>query len=335
MTEANCHSDEVGPDLQVALPAGARQVRFNWLREVLQQAAKSEAAKSAASNAKPTKAEPSRTKSPQVGNTEKNTDSADDDGTTEPPTKSGEIARVAEEFPSTTTEERLTYARTRLAADDQIAAKWAEDSVTKPTAPNTQQRAALTRILSAKEYRTTVVGPSLMDRFKEKLALWINRVLGKLANTGAKSKWFGTAAEIGFGIVLCVALVWFLIRLEKQGRFGSGLIPPGPGSGAASARDWQLWLQDAHTAAAQGAWRDAIHLLYWASISRLESSGLWPADRARTPREYLALLSQESQHRPDLSALTRSFESTWYAGRSAAEDDFRKAEQLAGRLGAR
>src|ERR1035441_9342535 len=67
----------------------------------------------------------------------------------------------------------------------------------------------------------------------------------------------------------------------------------GPAVGAASARDWQLWLADARRAAAAGQWREAIHFVYWAAISRLESKRLWPADRARTPREYLSLVAAE------------------------------------------
>jgi hypothetical protein len=167
----------------------------------------------------------------------------------------------------------------------------------------------------------------------EKIAGWINRAIDKLVQVGSQSKWIGLAAEIIFVVLLCVALVWLFIRLERQGRLAPTFIHAGPGSGAASARDWQLWIEDARKAAAQGAWRDAIHLLYWASISRLESSGMWPADRARTPREYLALLSPESAQRPGLATLTHDFERTWYAGRPAAEADFRHAEQLASRLG--
>jgi hypothetical protein len=129
-------------------------------------------------------------------------------------------------------------------------------------------------------------------------------------------------------------LVWLLIRLQRQGRLGAAGFRPEAGSGAASTRDWQLWLRDAEEAAGQGAWRDAIHFLYWASISRLESSGLWPADRARTPREYLTLLSAKSAQRAGLAALTRSFERTWYAGRPAAEADFHQAEQVAAQFGA-
>ena len=104
---------------------------------------------------------------------------------------------------------------------------------------------------------------------------------------------------------------------------------PGPAAGAASARDWQLWLEDARRAAAAGLWREAIHFVYWASISRLESRRLWPADRARTPREYLALVAPEDPRKAGLARLTGSFELTWYGGRAAGERDYRQAEELA------
>ena len=79
-------------------------------------------------------------------------------------------------------------------------------------------------------------------------------------------------------------------------------------------------------------WREAIHFVYWAAISRLESKRLWPADRARTPREYLALVAPDDSRRDNLAALTRSFERTWYGGRPAGEGDYRAAEALAAAL---
>ena len=73
-------------------------------------------------------------------------------------------------------------------------------------------------------------------------------------------------------------------------------------------------------------------IVYWASISRLESKRLWPADRARTPREYLSLVAAEDPRRAGLATLTRNFERTWYGGRAAAEGDYLKAEELAASL---
>jgi hypothetical protein len=56
---------------------------------------------------------------------------------------------------------------------------------------------------------------------------------------------------------------------------------------------------------------------------------LWPADRARTPREYLALVAHEDPRKSGLSQLTSSFERFWYGGRPADEADYKNAESLA------
>jgi len=242
---------------------------------------------------------------------------------------------------------RLDSARRRLEQDD----RWAEQRAASPvigtvtglsTDPahsltveqqtRAAQHRALNAILATKEYRNAFAGPTIKDRVLEKIANWIDTVLGELVKAGSKSKWIGLTAEIGFIALLCIALVWLLIRIERQGRFGAPSIGLGPAANSAAARDWQLWLADAKQSADRSEWRDAIHSLYWASISRLESSGLWPADRARTPREYLALLSSQSAKHPHLIALTRSLEYTWYAGHPAAEADYHRAKQLAGSL---
>ena len=305
---ANCPSSQVGPDIQIALPSGSRQIHFAWLRAVLDAAANSQKKAHVKAKSQPSKPADS--------------DDSDD---------SESDAAKAPDFQPPSIQQQLADARQRLAADAQMAATWTQTTPGK-SAPS-PQRQTLDRILAAKEYHPAVAGPSLLDRALEKVGNWIDNIIGKLEQAGFKSKWVGRTAEIVFILALTIALVWFLIRLERQGRMSAANFLPGVSGAAASARDWQLWLEDARRAAAQSAWRDAIHLLYWASISRLESLGLWPADRARTPREYLALLTQENAHHADLKALTRSFERTWYAGRPAAEADFRHAAEVAAKLG--
>ena len=139
----------------------------------------------------------------------------------------------------------------------------------------------------------------------------------------------GRVVVWGFILGVCVLLVWGLLQLERRWRVR--LVPDErmPAPGAASARDWQLWLDDARAAAAAGRWRDAVHFVYWAAISRLESKRMWPADRARTPREYLALVAGDDPRRRGLARLTVSFERIWYGGRPAGEGDYRDAEELA------
>jgi hypothetical protein len=137
---------------------------------------------------------------------------------------------------------------------------------------------------------------------------------------------------VGFIVIVCVGLAWVLLQLERRWRIR--LIPDNdlPAAGAASARDWQLYLADARRAAAAGQWREAIHFAYWAAISRLESKRLWPADRARTPREYLALVAASDPRRAGLATLTGSFERVWYGGRAAGESDYKQAEELVDKL---
>jgi hypothetical protein len=301
ITPANCSSSKVGPDVQLTLPAGARQIRFAWLRNLLDAASES------------------TQKSSKDSKTARDDDA--DDATP--------AARPSDFHPPNLAQQ-LADARQRLALESKLA----ESSLAAAPHSTTPQRQTLDRILAQKEFHPAVAGPSLLERAFEKIGNWIDTIIGKLEQAGFKSKWVGRTAEILFALALLIALVWFLIRLERQGRLAASQFLPGTGGAAASARDWQLWLEDARRAASQSAWRDAIHLLYWASISRLESHGFWPADRARTPREYLALLTQENAHHADLKALTRSFERTWYAGRPAAESDFRHAAEVAAKLGA-
>jgi hypothetical protein len=148
----------------------------------------------------------------------------------------------------------------------------------------------------------------------------------------SRSAWIGRALIWGFLLAVGVGLVWTLLQMERRWRIR--LLPDmdGPAPGAASARDWQLWMADAREAAAAGLLREGIHFLYWAVISRLESKRLWPADRARTPREYLALVAPDDARKLGLGSLTQTFERTWYGGRPIGETEFRRAEELAGNL---
>jgi len=209
-----------------------------------------------------------------------------------------------------------------------------ERQAESPRAANsayTDERKSLDTILAQREYQG-VTKVSIRDRILEWLGNLFDRILMRLAGMGARAPW---AARLLEGLLLggiCIALMWFFIRIERSARVR--LVPdvePAPGS--PSAREWQLWMKDAQAAAANGLWREAIHSVYWASIARLESGRLWPADRARTPREYLGLIGDNDPRRPTLTALTRSFERTWYGGRDAGAVDFNSAMALAEELG--
>jgi hypothetical protein len=292
---ATCDPTKVGPDDEVPLqPTGPRRlVRYGWLRVLISKAQDKDAP--------PPKPKPAAVAADQ---------------------QSWENVRPD---PPTTTQ-LLKDAETRLAAD--LAQT---EATATPPADHAQQRAEMKQVLSGNEYRN-LAEDTAKESVLEKAGNWLNELLVSAVKASARAPWLGRALVWGFVAAVCIALVWGLIQLERRWRIR--LVPEseGPAPGAASAIPWQLWLEDARRAAAQGLWREAIHFMYWAAISRLESKRLWPADRARTPREYLALVAPEDPRQPGLATLTGSFERVWYGGRAAGETDYRNAEQIASAL---
>ena len=225
-----------------------------------------------------------------------------------------------------TTSQLLVDAQARLARD---VAQANSSTVVPPS--HAQEHETMKQVLAAREFRN-LHQASESDAILEKLGSWLNRFFANVDKLRTRSAWVGRALVWGFFLVIAIGLAWGLMQMERRWRVRLIPLSGGPAPEAASARDWQLWLADARKAAAAGQWREAIHFVYWASISRLESRRLWPADRARTPREYLALVAPEDPRQPDLASLTTSFERTWYGGREARENDYRTAEALAAGL---
>ena len=222
-----------------------------------------------------------------------------------------------------TTSELLDDAQKRLADDLQQA------SASRAVSPlHGQERGVMKDVLAGREFRD-LKQPTGRDTLLERFGNWLNRVFSNMDKLRARSAWVGRALLWGFFLAVGIGLAWALMQLERRWRVGLVPLSDRPAPEAASARDWQLWLAVARRAAAEGLWREAIHFVYWSVISRLESKRLWPADRARTPREYLALMAPDDPRRDGLAALTRSFERTWYGGRDAEESDYRKAEAIA------
>ena len=298
-----CDPSLVGQDDRVPLNsaphAERRLVRYGWLRVLL-------------------------SKAQDADETEDETHGKPASGAHKP------TAEATTRPPRPTTSQLLQAAGARL-TQDLAQADSAAATMSETAASHAEERDAMKQVLAGRDFRN-LRAPTARDSALEKLGNWLNRLMESAQKLQAHSAWLGRAIVGGFILAVCVGLVWALLQLERRWRIR--LVPEGdaPGPGAASARDWQLWLKDARQAAAEGAWREAIHFAYWAAISRLESKRLWPADRARTPREYLALVAAEDPRRSGLATLTGNFERTWYGGRAASESDYQKAEELAAGL---
>jgi hypothetical protein len=205
------------------------------------------------------------------------------------------------------------------------------DAYDHPDRTDDATRKRLDEILASREFNR-IHGRSALDLWKERIGAWILKQLRKISpkvpdlqNAGQIFVW------IMIGLAAAVAGVWlYRISRDSVGGGSREIIPFRP-----SSRSWQEWLAQAREQAAQGKWRDAIHFGFWAAVSRLESEGVWPPDKARTPREYLTAIPTSSSSREPFSMLTRKFEASWYGARPTTETDFAQFAANLERLGCR
>lgn len=193
--------------------------------------------------------------------------------------------------------------------------------------PATRER--LNQILSAREFGR-VRGPTELELIQERISAWLREKLDKLFPTAPDLDQLG---QILVWIVIAIATAILGVWLYRQSRErlldrSREIMPFVP-----SARSWRSWLAEAREKAAQGEWRDAIHLGFWAAVSRLESDGVCRPDKARTPREYLNAIPAVSDIKPSFAAVTRTFETAWYGGRPASSTDFDRFMTELERLG--
>lgn len=196
----------------------------------------------------------------------------------------------------------------------------------------TSSREKLGQILSRSEFRK-VHGPGVKETLLSKLYKWLAWLLSKLHIRGRGTfdvMQFAVYALVGLALIML--LIWTVNRLRRKEEEPAAreILPFAP-----SARSWRVWLAEARENAEKQDWRNAIHLAYWAAISFLESGGAWKPNRARTPREYLRLLSTRNANYPPLLTLTKKFEVIWYGERPAAQQDFEESLGQLEKLGCR
>jgi hypothetical protein len=205
-------------------------------------------------------------------------------------------------------------------------------------------RERLQRILSGREYQT-VRSKSWLSRIWEQVDRWIDWILdhtvGRLVESGPARTLILWTLIVGVLLVIAIWVVRILMRMARTEALRvDGSFPPG--------RNWRDWAQQALSSARSGDYRAALHSAYWSGVYKLADLGAWQIDSARTPREYLRILSSHpatavSFPAPDahptvdrlaaLTSLTRSMESAWYGYTPATQKDFEAAMENLETLG--
>jgi hypothetical protein len=217
-------------------------------------------------------------------------------------------------------------------ADTRLKAMRAEAELyEQPGGADDATRKRLDQMLSAPEF-DRVRGPTALDLLKQRIQAWIGKLLRKInpkiPDVQDLGQWFVWGM---IALASAIAVVW-LYRVSQQ-NMGTGtreILPFRP-----STRNWREWLSDARARAAAGEWRDAVHFGFWAAVSRLESEGVWPPDKTRTPREYLKAIPGSSLAKEPFAAMTRRFEASWYGSCPTTEADFAQFAAHLERLGCR
>lgn len=192
-------------------------------------------------------------------------------------------------------------------------------------------RSAAQKILERAEFQRPE--PTWWDKLKMKIGEFLVRLFLGVDRVTTRSPWVGRSLEWLLFIAAAVGiLVWVLRALQRQRlRVALGAEPA---KATAWDRETEDWRRLAEREAAKGAWREAIHALYWAAIVHLEQRRAWRHNPSRTPREYVRLLKAGSEEERELRSLTNALEQSWYGQREPNEVEFGAVRESFDRLAA-
>ena len=228
-------------------------------------------------------------------------------------------------------------------AATQAEAYVAGEAVSTSTSSSSTARTQLEQILKRREF-SPAGPPSAMDQLRQKIGQWVLRMFEKLFGSIARHP---MGSELLFWLIIFGVVCWLVTMLVRFWTGRGRNIALQPIGTIAAHRSWQEWIRGSQDAAARGEFREAIHLLYWAGITRLEDLSILTVDHTRTPREQLRLLSNPAKsgalvaasatpaQRTPMVGLTTQLERVWYGRRPASAEDFRECLQHVEDLGCR
>jgi len=190
-------------------------------------------------------------------------------------------------------------------------------------------RKQLDEILSRREFRS-VHGPRWLERISQRVRAWLEDLIDGLVQP---LQGHPLAGKVLLWILALVPVLALAVWLVRRVLYRPALPSFDLRESAPIKTSWQGYLREARMLSAQGDYRGAVRLAYWAGIHRLGDLGVWQVDRARTHREYLRLLRANDPNRGAFSDLTLRFERAWYAGTTAAREDFQSALSQVEKLG--
>lgn len=198
------------------------------------------------------------------------------------------------------------------------------------TAEFTRAAGAARAILEREEFQQSQ--PTWWDRKLAQLRGLLARMFLGFDRLTTSAPWLGHLVEWLLFSAAAVGLLLWVLRTVRRQRVRMALGGTLPKAATEWDRETQEWRRVADEEAARGAWRDAIHALYWAAIVHLEQRRAWRHNPSRTPREYVRLLRPGSPEQRDLRGLTSDLEQIWYGQREAQAHEYALARERLDRI---
>jgi tetratricopeptide (TPR) repeat protein len=203
--------------------------------------------------------------------------------------------------------------------------------------PERAVRQAIAAVLSRPEYQACA--PRLPQRWSAALLSLLDRLLRWLLRPlewvverleGARGEAVPLVRWLVGGL-LTLVLVLVLLHLYYMAisAFRAGGQKRGGRAGAAAdlRADPAVLLAQAQAAAAQGHYRQALRLLYQATLLRLDRAGLVVCHPARTNWDYAQALAGHAHLAEPFHTLTLIVDRALYAAAPVAGEDFARAQQ--------
>jgi hypothetical protein len=188
------------------------------------------------------------------------------------------------------------------------------------------ERAVADEVLQQPEFQRNL-SETWWEQKKRELFKVLESIFGRVGRLGHAAPWLVRTLEWSLFGGAALGLLIFLLRQMARQRLRVELGTSGMNNELWS-REPSDWAKRAEAFAAEGAWRDAVHCLYWAAIVLLESRKAWRHNPTRTPREYVRLLKPGSAQQQGLRGLTQIFERSWYGLREVDSSEYDDAKEL-------
>jgi hypothetical protein len=139
---------------------------------------------------------------------------------------------------------------------------------------------------------------------------------------------------VSSALVLIALFVWALLSVSRSftvgGRFGSRR--EAEEQARQRLRLSATYRDEARRAAERGEYTEAIRFLFLSLLYRFDESGQVGLPKARTNREYLALLDNQRPVQEQLRVFVDTLDEDWYGQHPSPREQYERCQALYGRL---